>query len=598
MELEQSQIYPAFKLVHKHPKRHGVFLWYEKDYHKIIETALFYVYNVPDREIVFFCYKESIPLWKKYIKMFKIKNKTRFYSYEGGVIKNALKNVKHKVFIVDSVEILLRNFLPEQIDLLRKAYKVIALSDNPIRKGIFDLVQIINLVSGRETLPFNLTEFKSKFYSTNKRRSVIYGYLIPLVYFTRNFLGLTVISREILRIIDDKILRSNVLLKVINFLEPKDKTLLSTPSTAFARSGVVSPFGTKIFLKESVVFGILLIVTLFVNIFINRAKYAMEDLRYFDNKRFAKHASPYIINFKNVPQKPKKDQVEGIGFIKYVSYNSYQMNKWINLTQEYVNRDTVKKLDIKRYAQELDLNTYKDNGRIVGNLSYTIPFTKKVVYSPKFHEILKVAKGKKAVFYSNFDKTGICLFKEFLDSQNVGYVYYDSGASNKVKMETLDRFKYTNKFLLLDCNYLGKNTIERVEQLHFIEPLIDLSKKKNIISKMENDKEPQVYTWVSKNTSLIKSINKKIISLKNWIGISWRTFYTFDYNKFSQDVTPDSLVLTDEITYKTQELELFKNINKIKLDPIDCCLKFPNKYQEESCLEKFKSCTKEKKSKK
>ena len=93
----------------------------------------------------------------------------------------------------------------------------------------------------------------------------------------------------------------------------------------------------------------------------------------------------------------------------------------------------------------MNLEQYKINGVALGNLT-----TDKGEFSPKFYKILEIAKGKRAVFYSNFVKSGVAEFQKFLDNQEIKYLYLDIGLSIDEKNQIL----HLSEILLYSYYYI------------------------------------------------------------------------------------------------------------------------------------------------
>lgn len=245
----------------------------------------------------------------------------------------------------------------------------------------------------------------------------------------------------------------------------------------------------------------------------------------------------------------------------------------------------------------MNIDEYKINGVVIGNLT-----TDKGKFSPKFHKILEVAKGKRAVFYSNFVKSGIAEFQKFLDNEGITYLYLDSGLHIDEKNRILHAFRDTTTFLLLHPSYTEGVSILGAEQMHILEPIALLAKKEQVIARVvryrshahlpENQRRVEVYQWACEMKTMMSKLEKFRISLQKWLKISKEVFYTENYNVFPQDMTPDSLILRDESINIQNDLSLTKVFAENAEDEkIKCCIKFPNSEQENECLISKKRCS-------
>lgn len=595
--LNKHQIEPTYKLLYKCQEQHGLLLWYMMGTGKTI-AALSFILNQPNKDVVIMCPNDLIFVWKHEMTKIKIKNKITFYSYEKDITFDKLENIKGCILILDEVQHLILNLkihneTGKKISLIKKSYKTLALTGTPIYTEITDLSYIINIVANKNIIPINYSEFKYKFNKVIKHRSLIYGHAIPLISFLSGsfssfFYGKAIVNAFVM------LYNIDILKKIINVLTIKG-------DFSFDRFKSIIPQLKDIEVpNEIMILYILLFLNMGFNLFLFFANYKTNDFRKLDTNKLTNSIIPYIMYYKvplNLEIYPSSKR-----FYPNVSYSNYQLSKWIELTHGYVNPEIIKDLNIKNeqdfeyYSKKIDLETYKTNGVVIGNLS-----DNNNNFSPKFYQILKTAKGKRAVFYSSFTKNGICLFKKFLESQGIKYLFLDSGITNEEKLNIIEKFKKTTTFLLLHPKYTEGITVYGAQQLHILEPIPLIAKKEQVVARVirymshshlpVNERHVDIYQWACTNTSLLTKIRTNILSLKKWFLLAPEVFYTFKYTEFDQDLTPDSLVIKEELINIGIDKEITRllEIENTKSN-IDCCIKFPSKSQQNSCLSEKPFC--------
>lgn len=609
--LNKHQIEPTYKLLYKCAEQHGILLWYMMGTGKTI-AALAFILNQPNKEVIIMCPNDLIFVWKNEMTKIKLNNKITFYSYENDITLDKLENIKDKILILDEVQHLILNLkthidTAKKISLIRKTYKTLALTGTPIYTEIIDLSYIINIVSDKNILPINYSEFKYKFNKVIKHRSAIFGYVIPITHILSYFFTLFLPIKEYIKTINDMIYKNKIIDKMVDILTIKGAINVDILKPFLPNIHDI-PKDAHLFVKKEGLISItLFLLSMLFLLFTYFIYYKINDFRMLNTKKLTNAIIPYTLYYKvplNVDIYPSSKR-----FYQSVSYSNYQMSKWIELTHAYISIDTIKDLNIKNekdveyYSKKIDIDTYKNNGVIIGNLS-----DPKGSFSPKFYQILKTSKGKRAVFYSSYTKNGICLFKKFLESEGINYLFLDSGITNEEKISILSKFKKTTTFLLLHPKYTEGITVYGAQQLHILEPITLIAKKEQIVARViryqshshlpVKERHVDVYQWACTNNSLLSKMSQNIISLKKWITLSPEVFYTVKHLDFEQDITPDSLVLKEELINIGNDKDITRLLQfENNKSDIDCCIKFPSKSQEKSCLVDKPSCTNKSKSK-
>ncbi len=178
----------------------------------------------------------------------------------------------------------------------------------------------------------------------------------------------------------------------------------------------------------------------------------MDDYSNINTKKIADDIEKYT-SYHAIPQTSTSGFPKVIHHKKEVSYNMYQMVIWMNITRGCLPENVVELLSLedpvnaKYYSKKLNMDIYLDHGIYIGNLQDQ----KTKEFSPKFHEIYKIAKGKRAVFYSNSVASGIVYFQDFLNSKNEIYLYFDINLTLQEKTVMLETFKQATSqcFLLI-----------------------------------------------------------------------------------------------------------------------------------------------------
>lgn len=591
--LGDHQIEPIYKLTSSNTSQHGLLLWYMMGTGKTL-IALSYLLNFPSRKVNVICPEDLIFVWENEInKIPQIKNKICFHSFEKSHTFLNKNTYKDEIIIIDEAQHLIpiiklkQNEISSSIKLLNTSYRTLILTGTPIYNDFTDLVYLVNLASGKNTIPYNQTKFKEIYYKTNKIRSAIFGYLTPFAKHYRHLITTATYGIPGIAFLTYKINPEFILKKKEEYSTPENL------ATLMKNQEKIGKIMNIIFLMS--ILGCLL------EYISSSLSYKIEDYSYLNVNKLTSDIQPYISYYKNKYTINNNPFPTVSRHIKNVNYSSYQLGKWLELTQGVMNIETVSdlnianKTDFEYFAKKIDMETYLSNGIVVGNLS--TPKTDK--YSNKFYEILKVANGKRAVFYSNFTFNGILLFKEFLESQKVKYLYLDIGLSLKDKLSILDKFKNSNTFLLLHPKYTEGVSIQGAEQLHLLEPINHTAKKEQVLARVVryqshhhlplSKRHVDVYQWVSGS---LNPVTKLLMSINKWAKFNPEVFYSVKFNIFDQDVSPDQIIMKKEKESSITEKDITRLLEENnRSSKIDCCIKFPSKSQEKECLDLLKkSC--------
>lgn len=589
--LEEHQIIPSSYL-NKCNKLHGILLWYSVGTGKTL-TALTIALNNPNKDIIVVSPEELTFVWENETKKIgNFKNKISFKNYKN--LKDVLSSSKlsNTIIILDEIQNLVNSFKDPTsyeyknisffLSKLKTCNKVICLTATPVYTEIVDLVYIINIASGKEVLPYNYSEFKRKFYNINKIKSIFFGYIKSINETISKLIQYSMFIGGSLGFVVYKTVKPTTLL---SFYEKHQN------SKFFKNIKNVIPLLGNLMLVSSVI----TILSETLDVFDK----TYDSYLYFNTQKFVDEVSPYTIYYTN-DASTNKYYPDIDEYTETVSYTNYQMEIWLKLTQSVLDIDTIKKLNISSnpefYNKILDKETYVNKGVMIGNLKDE----KNGIYPNKFHEIIKKAKNKRAVCYTQFIDT-VKVFKEFLDKNKIKYVYLDNKSSNLEKTKILQRFKDETFLLVLHPDYHTGISILGAQQLHIMEPISLNSKTQQLIGRVvrykshhhlpEDQRYVEVYQWVCENSGLLANLKKNIMSINSWYKYSPAVFYTNKtFMTFSQDITPDSVIFREQSNINDITNKITNSLQSRKHKKT-CCIKYPSSVQERECLKELPTCS-------
>ena len=121
--------------------------------------------------------------WMEHLKNFPVSNLKRFQfvSYNDAPDILLKKDLSKTIILMDEVHNLIRLIkspepstnrrYSELYEHLRSSFKIVALSGTPIYNDEYDLAYLVNLVSGKNLMPFNEEQFRLQFTAIKKGRS-------------------------------------------------------------------------------------------------------------------------------------------------------------------------------------------------------------------------------------------------------------------------------------------------------------------------------------------------------------------------------------------------------------------------------------------
>ena len=633
--LQDHQVNAIYHLLTE--KNHGMLVWHMMGTGKTI-TGLVAILNYPKKTINIICPRDLVFVWKSELKkMPEITNKIHFFSYEeyDDII---LKSWDDEIIILDEAHHLvtiMRNS-PTNAAIINKkfnaAFRILALTGTPIYRDLVDLVYLINVCAGKEVMPYNVSEFRKKYAVIKKTKSVVYGYIYPLIkifgvlqilkiiqtlpYVVNIGLSAPTYKKQFLNAVHvvpiptrdqlqafkqihevlhdkkkngDKYVKNNLIAYVD--VEKIDYNLLANdilPKLTDIGSSMNNDFNNILFL--SCTFMLLYILSTIVCI------ETLDDYSKINVQEIANDIEKYT-SYHTIVHTSTSEFPQVIHHKKKVSYNMYQMMIWMDMTRGCLPEDIVERLSLenaenaKYYSKKLDLESYLTNGIYIGNLHDP----KSNEFSPKFQEIYKIAKGKRAVFYSNSTTSGLDYFAHFLDYVEEPYLFFDIGLSLLEKTSMLETFKQATSqcFLLLHPSYTEGVSILGAEQMHILEPIRLYSRKEQVIARVIRfqshkhlEKQHQVveiYQWSSSMNDIIDITKQLFASVSTWYNHNRQVLLGFEEKIFDRSHTPDEIIIRNNEEMKKNDNLITKLLTKVT--ERKCCITFPNKAQNNQCLE-------------
>ena len=321
-----------------------------------------------------------------------------------------------------------------------------------------------------------------------------------------------------------------------------------------------------------------------------------------------------------------------------VSYNSIQMGLWIKMTMRTLNAKELLGLgtvstmkEATMFGEVLDLDTYLDKGRMIGNyieiigqekgeaafdksgnkIQLTVGLT--IIYPPKFKKILDQIHLSRvpAVVWSNFYQDGLLGFDQYITSHvSKDFTIYrylpdnvetGKGMNDRERKQTLRHFEVDSIegkpcILLLHPIYLTGLTIKGANALHIMDPLLIFPNKEQLMARvvrmgthgelhtsrdlrnnettlLPNDRKyVRFFQWYASNESIGGYFKTWIHSVKHWWKSQKHIWYGDRELQFKQDLSPDSIILKNEhdtVSNINNVVSKIAKMDQSNLDAID-----------------------------
>ena len=571
----------------------GLLIWHMMGTGKTL-SALVFAMNCPGRRIVVFCPEALVFMWKGAVsKLSSLRNEVVFYAYESSDEFFAQPSLSDDVLILDEAQHLVSKIresadIRPKMELLKTAHKVLALSGTPIYTDILDLAYIVNICAGKKVLSYNDSEFRHTFYRANWK-SYVFGYRNTYMAVVRG-IGDAAFYVSI-RFISDEV------------CEKGYPAWLKSVETHFKKQGIDNR--TSITLSGGALLATFyLMLDMAVMAAQNVIEISTEDLKSLDAARLAEKIAPYVSYHKNRPGSDPDFPRETMHYAP-VSYSFHQLDAWLKLTANCLGVDAVADLNIassadaRYYAKRIEQSSYLSNGIVIGNLKNAVAGE----HSPKFHAILKKARGKRAVFYSSFAKNGILALAEFLKAEGEPHMYLDKGLNNVAKEAMLEDFYAAHEtgaqcFLLLHPSYSEGISVRGAQQLHILEPIQLFAKKMQVVARTSRylshahlpaaQRRVDVFQWYADVKGTLLWLRRAAVATKEWRELTPEVSMLYA-KRLSPEIsreegTPDSILVRKERRSHAVDANLTAAIAALATRPVDCCIRYPSAVQEAACM--------------
>lgn len=417
--------------------------------------------------------------WKKSIEHYGVDNPERFsfVSYDDAPLKLADKDLSGYIILADEVHNLVKlvrspnseqNLIYTKVYMnLRNAHRILGLTGTPVYGDESDLAFMVNFVSGQNLMSFNQEAFRLKYTSILTHKQFFRGYVLESNMFTYTFPVFLTLS--------------------LGAIFPPWGFSIGLPL------GILAPVGVRYLTSlESYKLRKL-----------NPER--MHDIlrRYVSYFRFAEN------EFKEFPGQ----ELELTG----VSYNREQYSFFIRLVEGDLDVNHLQRL-LKNEKVQLNDDFVEMNsssiheelyravgaGRDIGNFEFEI--NSGIIEAPKFMEILKNLRehDEQTVIYSNFDKTGIRAFSDFLKRQKYdrkfALIYPEMNAAQVGEIVD-DYNKGNTRLLLLHPEVTEGISLMGTQYLHILEPIINYTVLEQVIGRTRRF---QSHTHLAKAKQMVK----------------------------------------------------------------------------------------------
>ena len=141
----------------------------------------------PTKEVILIVPRFLTSHWKKNLTAYGVKNTNRYKIISLSSPEELLnKDLSNSIVIIDESHKLINNINspdPATSDLysklyikLRSSYKILSLTGTPMYNNIYDIVLQMNLVSGKDLLPFNIFDFRKNYTTINQEYAFARGH--------------------------------------------------------------------------------------------------------------------------------------------------------------------------------------------------------------------------------------------------------------------------------------------------------------------------------------------------------------------------------------------------------------------------------------
>jgi hypothetical protein len=553
IKLLPHQLAPTEYLEHN-PNIKGLLLYHYLGTGKTY-TALGFIQRNHDKPVVILAPRFLRSHWTQHIKEYGVTNSERITIITHDDPEKLLQiNLKNTILVIDESHRIVERInsgisLDEQLYSnlylhLKTAQRILSLSGTPIYGNLTDLAYQINLVSGKNDIPFNEAKFKETFLKINPSTSYLRGHMVeslfvPIASLTTS-LGLALV-------------------------------FTSNPGLIIAAAlGGASIPG--------------LMQTLY--------PIQTTNLREFDTTPL-KHSVEKYVSFYDFNSPDKTYFPTSTVYIQNVSYNKPQIDFLFNFEDSRLNIADVKTLlkdertpisDDLIYLNSTNiqnsLNKKPGAGQQIANLSFSDPKDPtRTLHPNKFKNILKLMNTKPgpAVLYSKYYHNGILLFADFLDKNGKKGKYAILHPDMSVEEHANVISKYNNgllEILLIHPEITEGISLKGARQMHLLETPYNRAFQEQMIGRVVRykshmhlpvkDRHVDVYIWKAAMPKF--GLENNIALRENWDNYFSELNYYSNFGQNRIQIDPNAQkknISPDDLAYVQLE-NLNANMNKLK----------------------------------
>ncbi len=494
-DLRFYQTFPAFYLKNIAPEQKGLLVNHLMGTGKTF-TGINFLTDYPDKKALIVCPEHLKSNWINELNKLGVNNLSiSFLNYDmfiDLIIKIDKNSLSNYILILDEGHHLVykirynlnENQISDIYDKTKYFYKIMFLSGTPFYNDEYDIIYIMNLVSGENLLPFNIEEFSKEYIETSIIKSGFYGWIYPIisskaVLYSLIISILAIYGNVIYSMFSIKEFKFNIVSSYLPKIDGEFDTTKALINAELIENEENKPvyklikkftdflglnersqtFKDEISKEGLIISFILLISSLLILSMIVLAigNYDLNKIRDINTSKLGKKIQNYVSFYEIKEIKGILEKLRIKNCHSYDNVDSYFINSFCNSYLSNLNDDKfpkkeliIKKVEFTEPQMELfikatynKLNTveidligikfkekdvysklnekdYLNYARAIGNL--TLKDEKDNIIIPnKFLEILKISENKQSVIYSNFYEKGILLFANFLENNNLTY---------------------------------------------------------------------------------------------------------------------------------------------------------------------------------
>ena len=359
---------------------------------------------------------------------------------------------------------------------LQRAHRILSLSGTPIFGNVTDVAYQINLVSGKETIPFNKEKFRVNFMDINQNKSALIGYyaeskLTPLLGSTAGLCtGLTLVSSS-LYFPPVMFAGGYFLPSLVKWAMPVEKTPLRSFNVSKMQA-VGSKYITYYDFEKK-----------------NKAFYPSKTVRY-PETRFNNYQMDFLLRYAD---------------------SQLNNNQLVQLLKDEETNYGVNYIALNSTAIQDQLKKQPNSGLQIGNLLHRDKSKSNAISYPskfkKAFDLMMKERGSVAI-YSHFYHNGTLLFAKYLESmgQHGKYAILHPDDPEDKYERIIDNYNEGRiKFLLIHPEITEGISLLGTKQLHILETPYNKSFEEQIIGRAvryrshmhlpKNERHVDVYVW-------------------------------------------------------------------------------------------------------